>query len=248
MSTSSKRSAGLIAVATMAMLVLTACLNVTYTLTINSDATVSGALKAGISKEVMSTLGVTSKQQLDDAIVSGQLDTGVNGEVSQDCVVTDDATNWIIICTVANAQLTDINEMWSLTKADGNLTLHVVSDNLANQVEEEAMPNMDLGTLSFTATFPGPISSITGNGATRIDDNTFTIQGSLNETFDVTVVGAAEPSSSATTIWVFVILGIAILVVIAIIFAVLRKGKKQDAAAEIVTEESPTADSSDPSI
>jgi hypothetical protein len=225
----------------MAMLVLTACLNVTYTLTINSDATVSGALKAGISKEVMSTLGVTSKQQLDDAIVSGQLDTGVNGEVSQDCVVTDDATNWIITCTVANAQLTDINEMWSLTKADGNLTLHVVSDNLANQVEEEAMPNMDLGTLSFTATFPGPISSITGNGATKI-------QGSLNETFDVTVVGAAEPSSSATTIWVFVILGVAILVVIAIIIAVLRKGKKPDAAAEIVTEESPTADSSDPSI
>jgi hypothetical protein len=248
MTTRMKRSAGLIAVAAMAMLVLTACLNVTYKLTINSDATVSGALKAGISKEVMTSLGVTSKEQLDDAIVTGKLDTGVNGEVSQDCVVTDDATNWIITCTVANAQITDINEAWSLTKDDGNLTLKVVSDNQVDAAEEELMPDMDLGSLSFTATFPGPISSITGNGATKVNDNTFTIEGSLNESFDVTVVAASEPSGSTMKLLILVILAIAVLAVFVVAIVLLVKGKKKDEPAETVMETPPTADSSDPSI
>ena len=230
------------------MLVLTACLNVTYKLTINSDATVSGSLQAGIAKEVMKSLGVTSKEQLDDAIVTGKLDTGVNGEVSQDCVVTDDATNWIITCTVVNAQITDINDAWSLTKADGNLTLHVISDSPADAAAEEMAPDMNVGTLSFTATFPGPISSITGNGATKVDDNTFTIAGSLGDSFDVTVVGAEEPSRSTMTVVIIAIAGLIVLAILVVLVFAIRRRKKDDLTVEVVVEVTPTDDSSDPSI
>ena len=162
--------------------------------------------------------------------------------------MTDDATNWIITCTVANAQITDINEAWSLTKDDGNLTLKVVSDNQVDAAEEELMPDMDLGSLSFTATFPGPIASITGNGATKVNDNTFTIDGSLNDSFDVTVVAASEPSGSTMKLLILVILAIAVLAVFVVAIVLLVKGKKKDEPSEIAAQEPPTADSSDPSI
>jgi hypothetical protein len=248
MTTRTKRTAGLVAVATMAILALTACLNVTYNLTVNSDATVSGSLQAGIAKEVMKSLGVTSKEQLDQAIVSGKLDTGVNGNVAQKCAVSDNATDWIITCTVAQAQVTDINKTWSLTKADGNLTLHVVSDSPADAAEAQMSPDMKMGTLSFTATFPGPISSITGNGATKVDDNTFTIAGSLGDSFDVTVVAASEPPSSTKTIVIIVVAALIVLAILTVIVFAVRRRKTDDVIVEVVDETTPTADSSDPSI
>jgi hypothetical protein len=120
--------------------------------------------------------------------------------------------------------------------------------------DEAAMPEgMSLGQFSFTATFPGPISSITGNGATKVDENTVTVAGSLSENFNVTVVASSEPSGSAVKLLILVLLAIAVLAVFAVAMVLLRKGKKQEApaetaAAEPVKDVPPTADSSDPSI
>jgi hypothetical protein len=243
-----KRSAGLVAVAAMAMLVLTACLNVTYNLTVNSDATVSGTLQAQISKQVLNGLGVTSKDQLTQSLTSGDVQTGVNADVAKSCKTDEDATNFTITCTVDHVQATDLNEAWSLTKADGNLTLHVVSDNQATAGDQSVMPDMNLGDFSFTATFPGPISSITGAGATKVDDNTVTVKGTLSDSFDVTVVADAEPPSSAKTIVIIVVAALIVLAILAIIIFAVRRGKKDDVVVEVVEETAPTAESSDPSI
>jgi hypothetical protein len=253
MNTRTRRTAGLVAVATMAILTLTACIDVTYKLTVNSDATLSGAFTAAISKEAMAPLGVTSKEQLGEALTSGDMDLGVNNEVAQSCVESEDATNFIVTCTVANVQASELDDAWSLTKTGDELTLNVVSESQGGTGDEAAMPEgMSLGQFSFTATFPGPISSITGNGATKVDENTVTVAGSLSENFNVTVVASSEPSGSAVKLLILVLLAIAVLAVFAVAMVLLRKGKKQDApaetaAAEPVTETPPTADSSDPS-
>jgi len=254
MSTRTKRSAGLVAVAAMAILTLTACIDVTYKLTVNSDATLSGAFTAAISKEAMAPLGVTSKEQLGEAVTSGDMDLGVDNEVAQSCVESEDATNFIVTCTVANVQASELDDAWSLTKTGDELTLNVVSESQGGTGDEAAMPEgMSLGQFSFTATFPGPISSITGNGATKVDENTVTVAGSLSENFNVTVVAASEPSGSAVRLLILVLLAIAVLAVFAVAMVLLLKGKKKDesvetATAETVTETPPTADSSDPSI
>ena len=247
MTTRTKRSAGLIAVAAMAMLVLSACINVTYKLTVNSDATLSGSFTAAVSKEVMSGLGVTSKDLLGEAITSGDMDLGVDAEVAQACQESEDETNFIVTCTVANVQASDLDDAW--TQTGDELTFNVVSESQAGIGEESLMPEgMGIGKFSFTATFPGPISSITGNGATKVDDNTVTIAGSLSENFDVTVVASSEPSGSGQPVWILVILAIAFLAVFALAIVLLRKGKKKEEPAETPTEAPPTADSSDPSI
>lgn len=249
MSTRMKRSAGLIAVAAMAILALTSCIDVTYKLTVNSDATLSGAFTAAISKEAMAPLGVTSKEQLGEAVTSGDMDLGVDNEVAQSCVESEDATNFIVTCTVANVQASELDDAWSLTKTGDELTLNVISESQAGTGDEAAMPEgMSLGQFSFTATFPGPISSITGNGATKVNENTVTVAGSLSENFNVTVVASSEPSGSATKLLILVILAIAVVAVFVVAMVLLVKGKKKDAPGEAATEEPPTADSSDPSI
>jgi hypothetical protein len=244
-----KRSAGLIALATMAVLALSSCIDVTYKLTVNSDATLSGAFTAAISKEAMAPLGVTSKEQLGDALTSGEMDLGVDNEVAQSCVESEDATNFIVTCTVANVQASELDDAWSLTKTGDELTLNVVSESQGGTGDEAAMPEgMSLGQFSFTATFPGPISSITGNGATKVDENTVTVAGSLSENFNVTVVAASEPSGSATKLLILVILAIAVVAVFVVAIVLLVKGKKKDEPSVIAAQEPPTADSSDPSI
>ena len=249
MTTRTKRSTGLIAVAAMAMLVLSACINVTYKLTVNSDATVSGTLTAAVAKEVMRGLGVTSLDQLGDAVTSGEMDLGVDTNVAEACKESEDDTNFIVTCTVANVQASDLNDAWSLTKTGEELTFHVVNENEGATADEAVMPEgMSLGEFSFTATFPGPISSITGNGATKVDENTVTVAGSLSDNFDVTVVASSEPSGSGQPVWILAILAIAFLAVFALAIVLLRKGKKKEEPAETVTEAPPTADSSDPSI
>ncbi len=248
MTTRTKKAAGLLAIAAMAMLVLTACINVTYKLTVNSDATVSGTLQAAISKQVLGSLGVTSKEQLNQSLTSGELDTGVNSDVAKTCKVGEDDTNYTITCTIDHVQASDLNEAWSLSKADGNLTLHVVSDTQATAGDQSATPGMSIGDLSFTATFPGPISSITGNGGTKVDENTVTVAGSLSDSFDVTVVAASEPSSSAKLVWIIVIAGLVVLAILAVIALAVRRGKKDEAIVDVIEDAPPTADSSDPSI
>jgi hypothetical protein len=233
----------------MAILALTACIDVTYKLTVNSDATLSGAFTAAISKEAMATLGVTSKEQLGEALTSGEMDLGVDNEVAQSCVESEDATNFIVTCTVANVQASDLDDAWSLTKTGDELTLNVVSESQGGTGDEAAMPEgMSLGQFSFTATFPGPISSIAGNGATKVDENTVTVEGSLSENFNVTVVAASEPSGSAAKLLILVILAIAVVAVFVVAIVLLVKGKKKDEPSEIAAQEPPTADSSDPSI
>ena len=248
MPTRVKRSAGVIAVAAMAMLVLSACLSVSYKLTVNSDATVSGTLQAKILKEAASALGLTSAAQLKESITSGDLGVGVDSDFSRSCMVGEDDTNFTVNCTVDRVQVSDLDEAWSLTKTGNELTLHVVTEASGDSGEDSLMPDINLGSFSLTAEFPGPISSITGSGATKIGSNTVEAKGSLNESIDFTVVAAAESSASSSPAWVFVVLGIAVVVVIGIIAVVLRPGRKKDAAVDPGAEPQPTADSSDPSI
>ena len=235
MSKRTKRSVGLIAVAGMAMLVLTACLNVTYKLSVNSDATLSGTLQAQISRQAAILLGITSADQLNEAITTGDLKDSVNANVAQQCKVEEDSTNFTVNCIVDRVQASEIDDAWSLTKEGNTLTLHVVSEGEGNS-EDSLMPEMDMGNFSFIAEFPGPISSVTGAGAVKTNANTVKVDGSLNDTIDFTAVGSAEGGGSTTNVWIFVILGVAVLVVLAIILLVLRKPKNSGTAEVAIVE------------
>jgi hypothetical protein len=237
----------------MAILVLSSCINVTYKLTVNSDATLSGTLKAEISKQVMSTLGVTSQDQLSESLTSGDMDLGVDAEVAKSCVESEDASNYIITCTIENMPAADVNDTWSLTKSGNELTFRVVNEVEGDNGDENLMPEIDLGNISFSATFPGEITSITGKGATQTGPKTVEANSSLSDPLDFTVVASSEGSTSIMGLLVLVVIGLAALALLVIAIVLLRKGKKNEEPAETATGETatdvpPTADSSDPSI
>ena len=231
MKTRTRRAAGLIAVTTAAIFALTACMSVTYKLSVNSDATLSGTLQVQLAREVASTFGITSKDQLNESITSGELSEGVDPQVAKDCKVVEDSTNFTINCLVDHVQASDVDESWSLTKEGTDLTFHIVS---AGQEEsaDSIMPGMEIGQFTFSATFPGPISSVTGEGATKTDANTVEVKGSLSKTIDVTVVGSSEGSSSNSNPIVFLVLGLAVILLIVFSLLVLRRPKKHQAPAE----------------
>lgn len=247
MSTCTRRTTGLIAIAGMALLVLTACMNVTYKLSVNSDATLSGTVQAQISKQAASFLGLTSKDQLNEALTTGELKDSIDPTVSKKCEVSEDSANFTISCVIDHVQASDLDDAWSLTKSGTQLTLHVVSEGQGDS-EDSSFPSMDLGKFSFTAEFPGEISSVTGEGATKTAANTVTVNGSLSDTIDFTAVGSSEGAEDGPNLLIFGILGFAVLIVVVIIYLVLRKPKTTTAGTDLANANPVADESDDPSI
>ena len=220
-----RRAAGLIAVTTAAILALTGCMSVTYKLNVNSDATLSGTLQVQLAREVASSFGITSKDLLSESITSGQLSDSLDAQVAKNCKVVEDSTNFTVNCSVDHVQASDVDKSWSLTKDGTNLTFHIVS---AGQEESASslMPDMEIGQFTFSATFPGPISSVTGEGATKTDANTVEVKGSLSKNIDVTVVASSEGSGSNSNVIIFLVLGLAVVILIVVSLMVLRRPKK----------------------
>jgi hypothetical protein len=233
MNTRTRRAAGLIAVTTAAILALTGCMSVTYKLSVNSDATLSGTLQVQLAREIASTFGITSKDLLSDSITSGELSENLDAQVAKNCKVAEDSTNYTVNCSVDHVQASDIDESWSLTKVGTNLTFHIVSAGQGEDASTSSlMPDMELGQFTFSATFPGAISSVTGEGATKTDANTVEVKGSLSKNIDVTVVASSEGSSSNSNLIIFLVIGIAVVILLVISLLILRRPKKRQAPAE----------------
>ena len=91
-----------------------------------------------------------------------------------------------------------------------------------------SLPGVDPGGYELTLTYPGPISSVTGDRAVQTSSNTATVKGSLTQSLDITVVGSLTGSgSSSSKVWLYVLIaGLVTLVVIVVLLLLMRRSLK----------------------
>jgi cytochrome c-type biogenesis protein CcmH/NrfG len=99
----------MLAVAALAVAVLSSCMNINYSLVANPDATVSGTLQLQVAKEAASMLGITTAEDLATQLKSGELTDAGDSKVLDNCVPGSDETYIVLDCGVTNAPLTDID-------------------------------------------------------------------------------------------------------------------------------------------
>lgn len=229
-----RRAAAMTATATAAMLALSGCLSVTADLDISSDAKASGTVSVGLQKEAASLLGITDL----DAFTSGLSDQGAEAGVSGtdvlalgECTTSETDTEFLQTCTLTDATLDDPTG-WSATKEGDTIVFTVVSE--AQEGQEQLLGDASLGDLSITVTFPGPITSISGEGAAQTSDTEATVTGSLSAPLDVRIT--SESSGGGGLLRTLLIVGgilLLIIVIAVVVFAVLRgrSGSAPDAVA-----------------
>jgi len=218
---------------------LSACMSLDYVLNVNADSTMSGTLKVAIAKQAASVLGITSADGLLEEANSGDSTSGMGLDLAKDCASSEDDTNFILTCTIANAKASDIDEGWSMTTEGDTATLHVVA-NLDQATAETdpatiEMPDMNMGSYNFTINFPGKITKVTGTGAKQTSDTTVVAKGGLNDTIDFTVTGSTS-SGSGLPWWSYLVIGLIAGAVVVAIIGLVRRGKKDDATPEATTE------------
>jgi hypothetical protein len=227
---------------------LSGCVNVTYTLSVNPDASLSGKVQLAVTKQAASILGITDANDLNEKMKSGQLSDETPSKAVDDCTASEDATNLILNCTLDNAQASDLNEAWTMKVNGDTATFHAVLGD-STSAESAGLPGFSTGGYDLTLTYPGPISSVTGDRAVKSGPNTVTVKGTLDQPLDITVVGSLSSSGSSSMLWIYVLLGALAVLAIAVLIFVLRtgsRGPKADAQAAIeTTSEAPAIEAAD---
>lgn len=218
-----RRTAALAATATAAMLALSGCLSVTADISLDADAKASGTVAIGLQKQAASLLGLTDL----DAFASGLSDQGQDAGISGsgllelgECTASETDAEFVQTCTFSDETLAD-PEGWSATREGDTIVFTMVS--AAEGGQDELLGDASLGELSVTVTFPGPITSISGAGATQTGDTQATITGSLSSPLDVRIT--SESSGGGGLLRTLLIVGgilLLIVVIAVVVFAVLR--------------------------
>ena len=119
--------------------------------------------------------------------------------------------------------------------------------------DDELLGDASLGSINVDVTFPGAITSITGQGGTQTSDTTATVSGSLTDTINVTITSDAGSSGLTVSALLVVLLAVAIvalIVIVAIVLLMRRRGStdaaeeaeiaEAEAAAEATAADAPT--------
>lgn len=216
------------AVGALAVLTLSGCLSMTANLSIDSDAQTSGTFAIGLQKQAASLLGMKDLDTFTSGITSPDVSEGSGDLLSTgDCVASETDAEFVYTCTLTDQDLTTPDNPWTVTKSDDTITFHMVNQATSAEATDELLQGGALGDLTVNVTFPGEITSVTGDHVTKNSDTTITVAGSLSDAVDVTVTSKATGSGGGTS-KVLLIIGIAVLalIVIALVvfLAVRRKG------------------------
>ena len=220
----------------LAILTLSGCLSMTANLAIDSDAMATGSFAIGVQKQAASLLGMTDIDAFTSGITNPET-TGDTGDLlsTGDCAATETDAEFVYTCSFAATAFTSDGTPWTITKSGDVITFRLVNQSTATDSSSELLQGGSLGDLTVNVTFPGEITSVTGDNVTKSSDTSITIASSMTDAVDVTVTSKATGAgaSGSTVGKILMIVGIVILVIIVIAliaFLVMRRKKVEPAA------------------
>ena len=231
------RAIALAATSGLAVLTLSGCLSLTANLTVDSDAKATGDLALGLQKQAAGMLGMSDLATFEEGLQSEEL-TGDGGGVfeSGQCTASETDTEFLYTCTFTDtAFATSEDGPWTITKDGDVITFRLVNEGSGGTDDPAAdMLGSSMGDMTVNVTFPGPIQSITGDGATKNSDTTATVKVPLSDPADITITSAASSGGGIGTILLIVGLALLAIIVIGIIVALVLRGRKSSASSAAI--------------
>jgi hypothetical protein len=235
------RAIGLVGACALAVVSLSGCLKLDADLTVNADATASGTLAVEFQKEAASFLGITDMASFEEGFASDELGTG-GLEQFTDCTTSETDAAYVYTCTFENESFEGTDSPWTITKEGDLVTLRVVNEAQSGD-DAALLGDASLGSITVSATFPGPITAVSGDAVEKTSDTTATISGSLTDSIDSSVTSESSSGGFSVSSLLVILLALAVVALIVIVAVVLlmrrRKGPQDDAVS--VAEGAPAA-------
>jgi hypothetical protein len=204
-------------------------------MSINADATGSGTFAINLQKQAGKLMGMTDLESFKSGL--NQDTTPGAGDMIQNakCEPSETAEDFVLTCTYSNAEFTKPDQLWTIKKANDQIVFQMKNAPSAGADAgqlTDLLGGGSLGDVTVNVTFPGPIQSLTGAGATKTSDTTATVKGSMTDSYDVTITSATSSGPPIGMI-IAIVVGLLLLaaIVVGLILFLVSRGKKRDAAA-----------------
>ena len=231
----SARLLGLVGACALAVVSLSGCLKLDADLTVNADATASGTLAIEFQKEAAGFLGISDLASFEENFTGEEL-AGQGLDNFTDCATSETDAAYVYTCTFENTAFAEGDGPWTITKEGDLVVLRVVNEAQSGD-DAALLGDANLGSISVSATFPGPITATSGDAVEKTSDTTATISGSLTESIDASVTSESSSGGFSVSALLVVLLALAVLALIVIVVVVLlmrrRKGAPVDEAAVV---------------
>lgn len=213
---------------------LSGCLSMTADLTIDSDAKTTGTVAIGVDKQAASMLGMKDLNSFKAGITSQDAASAGSGMLAgEQCTATETDSQFVYTCTLTGSEAPSSDIPWTVTKSGDTITFHLVTK--PSEDSSQLLDGGSLGDLKVDVTFPGAITSVTGDKVTKDSDTTITISAAMTDAVDVTVTSAATSGSSLGKILLIVGVVAAAVILIALVVFLIVRGSRKPAATAIGT-------------
>jgi hypothetical protein len=177
----------------LAVLTLSGCLSLTANLAIDSDAKTTGAFAIGLQKQAASMLGIKNLGAFTSGINSPDATEGAGDLLStSDCAASETDDEFVYTCTLTDADLSADGNPWTVTKNGNTITFSMVNKGASDDSASDLLQGGSLGQLTVNVSFPGEVTSITGEHVTQDSDTSVSIAAPLSDSVDVTVTSKAS--------------------------------------------------------
>lgn len=241
---SRRRTRGLAfaAAGVVTVLSLSGCLSMTANLTIDSEAQTSGTFAIGLQKQAAGMLGMKDLDTFSSGITSPDVSSGTGDLLTtSDCTASETDTEFVYTCALSDAELTSKDNPWTVTKDGDSITFHMVNQATAEQNTDELLQGGSLGALTVNVTFPGEITSVSGDFVTKKSDTSITVSAALSDAVDVTVVSKSSASGGMSTVIVIIAIAVIAIILIALIAFLVTRRKSDEPPAIVAGDGAPVA-------
>lgn len=208
------------------VVLMTGCIKLDMNLTVTTDDTVSGTVVFGFSKQLLQLTGQSADQLFKDSGsgIPSDIPGATAAPYEDDQFVGRKITFDQVPLSRFNTPDSDIKieHVGDEFHVSGTMDTSTGSSGTSGGSLSD-VPQQFLSTaqISISMTFPGPVSSASG----EIDGNTVTWTPKLGETTDITATAGAVASGGGFP-WVWVLVGALVLIaVVVLVVVVSRRGK-----------------------
>lgn len=193
------------------------CMSMTADITLNDQAKGSGTLTISVNKQVASLAGIGSADAFKAQLTENDTDLPSNASVE----TKESDTDYIATVTFKDTELDD-EEFGAEVLDNGNVKFTFVNEGSEATSEDDMFADMDMGNVNLTINFPGEVVEFSGEGATKVDEDT--VKWSFPLTASTT---ATATSLVAASSFPFLPLGLGVFALAvaggAVLFAVRRR-------------------------
>ncbi len=226
-----KRILSVAAIAALTM-VLTSCISLKATITLDAEARASGSMTISMNKGLASFLGMTSAGSFKEELESDDSDLPRGSQIE----VSESDTEYNATVSFEDAVLDD-DEFGAKVLENGDVQFTFVNEgNEATEGEDDLFSDIDTGSVTVTVNFPGEVKEFSGEGATQVDSDTvmweFPFQTSTTATArsgvsDVSLTPTSGEGSSSTNSAALVVAGLAVIAAVVFGGVLLSRHREQ---------------------